>query len=311
MKYIVSIILLSASFQAFSQKPVAEIDDLRTPSAPGLILMDEAPASIEKPSTPQGLALSLLNFRNGGAIEVAPYWLKEHDGLNFDKHVYGKHPFLQTLSFSISNVVKGDTTNLSAGVRFHWLRLHNKASRNHVKAKLDSLNPNSPLDSTVDYAGILNRLNASLDRPTFLVDFAFAINGQSPTSSYDDFKKSRLGFWINLVWVPCPDKPWEIIALSRYTEAPGLTSEQPTEKFWDFGLRGRYAGQKVALSVEYIGRHNVQSHDEHRYDGILEYRINSNLYATATVGRNFEKKNDIIALFGINFGIHSKATLEP
>ena len=120
-KYIL-VLLLFCSF--FNQKIVAQssTDDLKfknleTPSSPGLILFDETPSSIERPTTPQGLGLNLLGLgQNGGALEFAPYWLKDHPKVTASDMYNNKTPFLSHLGVSIA------TINTDIKLYFIWYK---------------------------------------------------------------------------------------------------------------------------------------------------------------------------------------------
>lgn len=97
---------------ASSSEPIT-LKDLRTPSAPAFTLLGVSPTDIERPTTPRAFAVSLLSavqrgnnglLPNDFSLEVAPYWLTPHPGLDFETYA-NPHPvqaIRQTLSFSVA-----------------------------------------------------------------------------------------------------------------------------------------------------------------------------------------------------------------
>src|ERR1043165_3466198 len=108
------------------------LDDLKTPVSPGFVLLGVEPASIERPSTPKGLATSLISaaglsgMKPNYALEAAPYWLKSHPGLSFDDYYHPKSiadNFRQSFSISLAtaetNIQQFKAgTGLGAGLKF-------------------------------------------------------------------------------------------------------------------------------------------------------------------------------------------------
>lgn len=92
-----------------AQEPV-QIDDLRAPTSPAFVLLDVAPASVERPENPKAFTTSLINTvsESGGlpenyALEVAPYWLTYHPQLTFEKYQSpGLMSAIHTLSISVA-----------------------------------------------------------------------------------------------------------------------------------------------------------------------------------------------------------------
>lgn len=287
------------------------VDDLRTPASPGFILMDETPASIEKPTTPQGLALNLLSLRQGGAVEVAPYWLVTHPNLNFLQYAHGSFPILQTLSLSMATVTKNDSTNVAFGGRMQILRLRSKgnkaimaAEEAFIQAELNSATPS--------IANIINHKNAllqSLDRPTLVVELAYSFLGKTGKGNWSSLTRSRYGAWLNIKLRPEENLPLEAVVLGRYLVNPDFEEFSNDSKVWDYGLRALYTFNRVECSIEYVARHVVDAKSYDRLAGIVEYRLNDNLYATATLGKNFSQANSILMLFGVNISLSSAASL--
>lgn len=77
------IFLLSAALLSVivAEAQNVDLEDLKTPAAPGFQLLDISPTSIERPQNPKALGATLLSWANNGssipknfAMEVTPYW---------------------------------------------------------------------------------------------------------------------------------------------------------------------------------------------------------------------------------------------
>src|SRR5215207_5684058 len=103
MKSAIAIILVFCSFSGLSQnaEPLkVKLNDLYIPGVPGFILADKAPSSVEKPTTPRAFGLSILNLRQGGALEVTPYWLTNKPRYTFQDWVNKKNTTIETFNLS-------------------------------------------------------------------------------------------------------------------------------------------------------------------------------------------------------------------
>lgn len=84
-------VLLTLNEIALSQDDdIAKFNTLRTPTSPAFTILGVAPASVERPNTPQDLAVSLLNktenfstLPSDYALEFAPFWLFSHPTLTW------------------------------------------------------------------------------------------------------------------------------------------------------------------------------------------------------------------------------------
>jgi hypothetical protein len=101
------------SINGISAQPISsgsteiDLDDFRTPTAPGFVLIGETPSAVERPETPKAFAVSLLSAGSQGdlipenyALEVAPYWLVSHPKLTFEQRY--DHKPLQTVLKNLS-----------------------------------------------------------------------------------------------------------------------------------------------------------------------------------------------------------------
>ena len=124
--------VLLAAFASLAGLPIARGDELpdydavRTPDSPAFTLLGISPTQIDRPNTPKAVAVSLGGFaRNGGAIEIAPYWLASHPDLTLAAYRDSAGQLVRNLSVSLgTNAVDADVmtgaeagTTLAIGVR--------------------------------------------------------------------------------------------------------------------------------------------------------------------------------------------------
>lgn len=144
LKTLLLLILLTCGNNSYSiaQGFEVEFNDLQTPASPGFALLDETPESIARPSTPQGLALNFISLvqGSGAALEVAPYWLKVHEGLDAKKQLSNLFPFGQTFSLSAATVKNENTTFVAGGMRFRFLRLYSDKQLQDYQTHLGAIN---------------------------------------------------------------------------------------------------------------------------------------------------------------------------
>ena len=285
-----------------------ELKGLETPSSPGFILLDQTPASIERPTTPQGLGLSLLGFQqNGGALEFAPFWLTTHPDLAAETMYKNKIPLLTHFSVSLA-AVKSDTASyLAGGIRSRLFQ----SFGNRIITKLDSLKrvienelSKSPDDIDLNKIEKLRKDYVNItEKPVFNIDFAAAIGGGSNSNSFNDLAFSRWAAWLSLNLRPKGDD-FYITTLARYINNEKYEEYIFNADLVDIGARLNYDISKFSISIEYLQRMNFTSkiYDNFRIAAIGSYKINENMYLTTTFGKNFSDVNNIIALAGVNFG---------
>jgi len=101
-----------ASAQGASAEPIT-LKDLKTPASPAFQLLGVAPTDIERPTTPRGVATTLLSalqksdtlLPNGFAMEVSPYWLVSHPKLEFSSYMMPAVAQSISQTFSVSVAV--------------------------------------------------------------------------------------------------------------------------------------------------------------------------------------------------------------
>jgi len=140
LRFLTILILFFSSFniclKAQNTTDNINFQNLETPSSPGFILLDQAPSSIERPTTPQGFGVSLLGFfqGTGGAIEFAPFWLTTHPKLTAERMYKNKFPVLYNFSVSAATIKSDSSNYFSGGLR---TRLFQTYSKNNIE-KLDT-----------------------------------------------------------------------------------------------------------------------------------------------------------------------------
>ncbi len=320
---------------------VASIDELRVPASPAFVLMEVSPSSVERPSTPRALALSVLSASERSdtklvqdlAVEFAPYWWESHSDLTFDAYYdanKGIGPtILQTLAISIGttdleNQAAAEGTRAGVGVRF-MLR-HGDAPpelgetvaalRKAQDALSDSL-PDDP-DSVVDQKLVdrfearireAGRAVAALDkqRVGWVVEFAGALVGDFPGDDAGDAEVSRIGAWLTASYHG--GERLTFLFVGRYLRddvGPGTVDKK------DLGARliwkgDEDAGVPAALSFEYVRRFVSGDVDTDKLVAVLEYRLPfEGISLIASYGKTFESdftgREDLVSTLGVNFG---------
>lgn len=311
-KYILNMVitifflLCSAPFVT-AQNSVNELDfqDLATPSSPGFILLDTAPAAIERPTTPQGFGASVLGFfqGTGGALEVAPFWLMTHPKLTAEKMYKNKMPILYNFSISAATVETDSSNYVAAGFRTRIFQSYSKINN----AKLDSIRGElemalADLD-TIKIKELLPHYLGLIEKPVFTVDLAAAIGGGTVTNSFKDLNLNRWAAWCSFNYRP-KGNDFYLTALARYINNNQFEEYTAEADLLDLGTRLNYDINKFCISIEYLNRIDSSSNDSsgYRLAAIGSYQISDNFYLTSTFGKNFSDIDNIIALAGINFG---------
>ncbi|HVI44726.1 MAG TPA: hypothetical protein VM802_07645 [Chitinophaga sp.] len=311
---ILLMLLLAASGHIFAQKALPKkdslkISDMTLPTAPGFILADKAPAAIDKPVNPKAFGISLINLWQGGAVDVTPYWLTNKPRLTFEKYINNRFPVLQTFNISAATFRTDTSTSLSAGFRTQVFKLYYRRNREAMLKKkqeiADLLAVEDP--DKLDTAAIAQKnaeLRAMFDiqrnRGLVIVELAGAIAGNAPNNTYRNMYASRSGIWTNIRWAP--DKfPLDFIALGRYTWS---NSKPKDSTLLDFGVSVNYQKGRFDLSAEYVNRHQLQKAVNYdRLAFVANFMISESFYAVAAFGKNFDKKDNIMAIFGVKFAL--------
>jgi hypothetical protein len=275
--------------------------------------MDQSPASIEKPTNPKALSVSLFNLLQGGAVEFTPYWFKDRPAYTFNDYFKRRSPLFETLAFSGASFKKDSISFASAGLRTQLFRLYSPALRHDVDSMrklIIGLLSNDPDNLDLDAIGAakaeLARLKA---KTTFDIEFAAAYLGQA--SSFKSLAAVRSGAWLNIRWSPYKF-PLDIVALARYSRAVDPAKTGKDSVFFDAGLSLSYQEKNFDLALEYVNRRDIPNKaDYHRLALVANYQVMEGIVAVASVGKDFNKVNNVLAVFGIKFGLSKeKASLK-
>jgi hypothetical protein len=105
------------------QSPVPDLFKTRTPGSPAFVLLGLSPTEIQRPTTPNDVAVALSSFVDANSnltipqnlsLEIAPYWLFSHPYLTADKYESGGAAALYRM-FTISVATRTTTETVIMG----------------------------------------------------------------------------------------------------------------------------------------------------------------------------------------------------
>ncbi|MDE0004603.1 MAG: hypothetical protein OXQ29_18085, partial [Rhodospirillaceae bacterium] len=198
------------------------VDDLKTPSSPGFVVLGVEPTSIQRPATPRAVGLSLVSaVRDGNslipknyALEVAPYWLTSRPSLTYqDWNSAGvAQTMLQSfaLSFATTSVTaqsdQSSTTGIGVGVRTLLLKGRETEGARETRDTIAKLQIEAAqLDTTrarEDEIAVALREQAlqlqdlNRQRVGWMLETAAAIGGEVENDDFDGGQVRRYGFWV-------------------------------------------------------------------------------------------------------------------
>jgi len=150
--------------------------------------------------------------------------------------------------------------------------------------------------------------------PLFQIDGAFAYSEAIPGNTYENKRFNRSGFWLNAsINTFSLDKErlqdnlsimGSIKFIRDNTLVDNSVDEFKSSKATDYGFKIEYTIKQFSISIESLKRKysNKSDLNSDRTVGVLQYKISDNLYFTGTYGKNFGIENNLISLFGINYG---------
>jgi hypothetical protein len=341
--------LTLATTSAFAQTvpdPLT-LNDVKTPISPAFVILGVAPTVVARPTTPRAVGIGLLSSNtdsNGNglprnlALEVAPYWLTERPALTFAQF---DHPsFWQSLqqTLSVSVATKNGTTtennvtsSLGAiGIRASWtLGASSPLEQQvltayHAKARTFLLQPTRPTDAEVSDAlrPFVMAMREAMKQGRWIVEAAAATSTLFPSNDLNQAETQKNAIWLTpsyrfqrSTFDPATGKLDQVpsidfLTVLRYSEDRTIAAATGRNSM-DAGARLLWENDTIAVSAEHIERFGDGKHT--RRTAILgEYKLNDNLYVSATFGRNFSGENaggNLIALFGINFNAGQKPSM--
>ena len=299
--------------QLFTQSTSNEINfqNLETPTSPGFILLDNTPASIERPTTPQGFGLSLLGFfqGTGSSMEFSPFWLTSHPELTVEKMYKNQFPILYNFSISAVTIKSDSSYYLAGGFRTRLFQIYSQYTidkLDSIKYLLESALADLSSDTSLSLLNI-KKLHSDysnfISKPIFTIDIASAIGSRSATNTFNELGLNLWAAWMSFNYRPKGDD-FYITTLTRYKNNENFKENKVITKLLDLGSRLNYDINNICISLEYLHRVNITSknYSDYRIAAIASYQISENFFITSTFGKNFTNINNIIALAGVNFG---------
>jgi hypothetical protein len=320
------VLIMTAAYHAVSQeKPFnAPVSDLYIPDVPGFVLSDKAPTAVDKPSNPRAFGVSLLNLRNGGALDVTPFWLVNNPKYTFDKWMRNKFPLIETFNISAATFKTDSTSVLSVGFRSQLIRVYSRTTLKEIDdvknqivklltPKFDSNDNPIDLSKADSIAAFrkLDEINELKKKGFFTVELAGAILGASGNNSFKQLSSEKSGVWANLRWSPLM-VPVNITAVARYSWANNTKPKLGKDSsFLDFGMALNYEQRRLSLAAEYVSRRDISAGKNYtRFSFVGNYALTENIIIVASVGKNFSKVEDIITLVGLKLALsRSKLSL--
>jgi len=327
MKRLLLLCLFLKACICFGQAKTQTIDtldlsDLYTPAAPGFVLMNKAPTAVDKPTTTKAFEADLLNLAQGAAIQVTPFWFKDHPMLTDDKYTTHWHPVYETMNLSLATVKSDTNYSIALGFRSQLLRIFSLGGKNSLDKKLDSMHTMLAtcgydlvaLKDTVQYKKdtaalnkIFQRYTKLITRPLFTLEVAGAALAQTPNLPYSKSSLGKLntsGAWANLKYIPLK-LPIDFVGVIRYTWS-GLPPKVSTRDsaFVDVGIGIFYSGRNISFSGEYLNRYDRSLNKNYdRLAVAANYKISNQFVVIASFGKNFANVENLFTSLGINFGL--------
>lgn len=302
--------LMLFCWQSYAQEGTINLNNMLVPTSPGLVILDKAPSSIEKPTSPKTFGVSILRLlkQNEGALDFTPYWFWNHENYTFQNHIKNKFPILQTLNLSVAASQGDSSSYFSAGIRMHAFRMYSTVKETEIDNKRKEIVNELAVDpdnlNLEKLKALKEELAVLTAEPEISVELAGAIAGFSPDNKFSNLSNNRYGAWINILYKPFNKLPISALGVLRYTKAiNGLVTEADSS-FIDYGISAYYQNSKFDLQLEYVKRNDTKNDERYeRLAFVSNYLIADNIIIVASFGKNFSDVKNVIALFGVKFGI--------
>ncbi|WP_017498261.1 hypothetical protein [Flavobacterium sp. WG21] len=160
-------------------------------------------------------------------------------------------------------------------------------------------------------------------KPIFKLDAAAAYSELFKDNSINGGTINRFGSWLtgefNLILNEDNEESStnnyaNLLFIGRYIEDGfnmDSTNVYTTNYYRDFGSKLSFEFGKFTLGYEYIKRNGTVKSE--RSVGNISFRIDKNISITGAFGKDFQKEDNLLALFGVNWGLNfgnSSAPLE-
>lgn len=331
---------------AGAQTGAVTIDDLTAPTSPGFVLLDLAPASVERPENPKSFALNLLNrlasssgLPKDYAMEVAPYWLHSHPGLTFREYQRPTvlQSMAQTFSVSVATTPAGDAPSASPGTRLA-LGLRANVWNGRPSSSLEDLVENLEQINGVILDKLARKENIDEERAEaretslaiqaldkqrlgFFLTVAGGQVWEIPDADTRHSRVQRRGFWVTPAYRvrACGPAGAACVSSVDFIGVVRALKDLQKDALWDYGARLLWRPTKeLHLSVETLQRNKRSATpapaDTSRTVGMLEYRIRPDLVVYGSFGRDFEKDSGVrplVSIMGLNIGFGPTPSVTP
>ncbi len=337
MKPILSLLaFLLWSFSGFGQENVT-INDIEIPTAPALMILDNASTNIESPKSSKALTAAVLNgLNNNISVEFTPYFFlkKNKNYYNYNNFYRSENGELKyrgvfsgntysNLSVSLGMVKTDTTSNIAIGIKTNLITI---ASRKYLKGfkqsednykKLYQMEidlDQDELKENIEYKNLLKENYKLLDsialfKPGFLLDIAGAYNHFFNSTTYSEGKSGRIGAWVTAGYNLDISGTKSTNYLSFYLYGRLLRDKIVydtsilgyTEKdFKDFGAKVELEFNNFSFAYEYIKRNEK---DNYRSVGLVKYKLYDSVLLQGGFGKNFDQANNLVTFLGISWGL--------
>lgn len=318
------------------------IKDIEIPNAPALSMLNASNTLLETPKSVKALTTSLANgLGNNFAIEFTPYFFLKKNKSYYDFNGYsvkeGKYieksvfnDVYSNFSISVASIKKDTTTTMSVGFRTTLVKIKNRKQNDYFisadkyyKEKIYTPfyeNPDIDLDdlkNNEDYIKAekeYNKLLGNIDiiKPLFIINTAFAYSQVYQGNKYANAQKDKVSSWITMSYNNLLNPSEEnnhqyfsLYVLGRFLN-DNMFLDKSTNKFitknnFDVGGKIEFEFDDLSFAYEYISRTNEA--DNYRSVGSIKYKLSKELLLTGGFGKNFEKNDNLVSFFGINWGL--------
>jgi len=275
------------------------------------------------------------------ALEFAPYWMTNHPDLTYDK--FNEADFgqalLQSLSVSLATTQQTAATSTTPastlgglGIRASWLIGKPSAVEGQIRDAIKqatttaAVNMGAPvpgataaplISSNTNLTNLIESLRSARYEGRWYVEAAAATTALFSGNDADHSAHQKNGFWLtpsyrlsrttfNATTGTSSSQPnIDLLGVVRWiSDHTGTTISQPL----DLGARLIWNSGSVSVSAEHLQRRHT-SNNSSRTAAIGNFKINDNLYVTATFGKNFADETpngNLIGILGLHFGIGSQ-----
>lgn len=308
------------------------LDAFRTPTSPAFVLLGVEPTSVERPTTPRGVALSLLSsglvngvIPNNYAVEFCPYWLSNHPDLTYSDYVNASigDQVVQSLSLSLvasqAQSAPDSGSDIGAGIRFQiheggksarmvmleesLARVTKELSLEMIKDKPDTVRVNRLTDSTTTLS--LEIQDQMRNRSGLVLEMAGAVAGYFPQNNMDQGRIVHGGVWATLSYRP-EATSLQFLAVGRLIWNNSVGGDG---NYFDAGGRLVWQNGTLLLSGEFVERTTFNTASQPNATGstvgvitfsntyraslLVEYRISRDMALQYAFGHNFTQVSGV------------------